>query len=65
MDSNQVYDIAVIGGGVVGCTTLFHLTNKGYRCIMLEKNKHLVSEASAGNRLLHILQGVFLLFACV
>lgn len=49
MDSDQDYDIAVIGGGVVGCTTLFHLTNKGYRCVLVEKNKHLVSEASAGN----------------
>ena len=60
MDSDEVYDIAVIGGGVVGCSTLFHLTNKGYRCILLEKNKHLVSEASAGNRSLCILlEGIF------
>jgi glycerol-3-phosphate dehydrogenase len=65
MDSDEVYDIAVIGGGVMGCSTLFHLTNKGYRCILLEKNKHLVSEASAGNRSLCILlEGIFLLFAC-
>ncbi|XP_052102050.1 glycerol 3-phosphate dehydrogenase-like [Mytilus californianus] len=49
MITDQSYDVVIIGGGVVGCATLFHLTNNGYNCLMLEKNKHLVSEASAGN----------------
>ena len=51
MTTDQIYDVVIIGGGVVGCATLFHLINNGYNCIMLEKNKDLVAEASAGNRL--------------
>ncbi|XP_076104866.1 glycerol 3-phosphate dehydrogenase-like [Mytilus galloprovincialis] len=49
MTTDQIYDVVIIGGGVVGCATLFHLINNGYNCIMLEKNKDLVAEASAGN----------------
>ncbi|KAK3097408.1 hypothetical protein FSP39_009389 [Pinctada imbricata] len=44
-----LYDVAVIGGGVVGCSVLHELTSSGYRCVLLEKNSGLVSEASAGN----------------
>ncbi|KAH9488801.1 hypothetical protein Btru_064819 [Bulinus truncatus] len=45
----QEYDVAIIGGGVVGCALLFELSRKGYSCILLEKNQHIMSEASAGN----------------
>ena len=48
-NSNTIYDIAIIGGGVVGLTTLRNLTNKGYKCILLEKNDHLLQEASGSN----------------
>ncbi|KAL4220018.1 hypothetical protein ACF0H5_020430 [Mactra antiquata] len=47
MDMN--YDVAVIGGGVVGCAVTFELTRHGFSCLLLEKNSTLVSEASAGN----------------
>ncbi|CAL1533306.1 unnamed protein product [Lymnaea stagnalis] len=43
------YDVAVIGGGVVGCAVLFELTRQGFTCVLLEKNKSIMSEASAGN----------------
>lgn len=43
------YDVAIIGGGVCGCATLFELTCYGYRCVLLEKNEDLLAEASSGN----------------
>lgn len=42
-------DVAVIGGGVVGCAVFFELNRLGFSCILLEKNKDLMSEASSGN----------------
>ena len=45
-----VYDVLVVGGGVVGCAIIHELTLHGYRCVLLEKGEHLVSGASAGNR---------------
>ena len=50
MAQTVVYDIAIIGGGVVGCAVLHELTNQGYRCILLEKEGDLVTGASSGNR---------------
>ncbi|XP_046343107.2 glycerol 3-phosphate dehydrogenase-like [Haliotis rufescens] len=49
MAGGEVFDVILIGGGVVGCATAFHLTNMGYSCALLEKNDHLLSEASSGN----------------
>ncbi|KAL5004687.1 hypothetical protein ScPMuIL_018143 [Solemya velum] len=46
---NDVYDVAIIGGGVVGCSVLFELTNHGYKCVLLEKSPHLLTGASCGN----------------
>ncbi|KAK3583512.1 hypothetical protein CHS0354_026098 [Potamilus streckersoni] len=43
------HDVAIIGGGVVGCSVLFELTNRGFDCVLLEKNESLVAEASCGN----------------
>ena len=48
--SMDISDIFIVGGGVVGCSCLFDLTNQGFRCLLLEKNSNLVSEASSGNR---------------
>ena len=45
----MLYDAAVIGGGAVGCAILNELTCRGFQCILLEKEEHLVSQASAGN----------------
>jgi glycerol-3-phosphate dehydrogenase len=44
------YDVVIIGGGVCGCSVVFELTQRGYRCLLLEKNDTLVAEASSGNR---------------
>lgn len=43
------YDVVIIGGGVVGCSLVFRLTRLGYRCVLLEKEAHLVSMVSSGN----------------
>ena len=45
-----MHDVAVIGGGVVGISILYELTLRGYRCVLLEKSKHLAAAASSGNR---------------
>ncbi|XP_033750103.1 uncharacterized protein MG039 homolog [Pecten maximus] len=45
----SVFDVVIIGGGVVGCSQVFTLTRLGYRCLLLEKEAHLVSMASSGN----------------
>lgn len=45
----SVYDVVIIGGGIVGCSQVFTLTRLGYRCLLLEKEAHLVSMASSGN----------------
>lgn len=42
-------DVVIVGGGVTGCAVVFELTCRGYKCLLLEKNDSLVSEASAGN----------------
>ncbi|ESP05638.1 hypothetical protein LOTGIDRAFT_152500 [Lottia gigantea] len=43
------YDVVIIGGGVVGCATLFILSQDGYKCLLVEKNPEILSEASSGN----------------
>ncbi|XP_046544009.1 uncharacterized protein MG039 homolog isoform X2 [Haliotis rubra] len=49
MAEGEVFDVILIGGGVVGCATAFHLANMGYSCALLEKNDNVLSEASSGN----------------
>jgi glycerol-3-phosphate dehydrogenase len=52
--NNSVYDIAIMGGGVVGCAILRRLTLDGLRCVLLEKGADILSGASKGNSaLLH------------
>ena len=49
-----VHDVAVIGGGVVGCAILRRLALGGLRCVLLEKGADILSGASKGNSaLLH------------
>ncbi|ELT87509.1 hypothetical protein CAPTEDRAFT_208298 [Capitella teleta] len=43
------YDVIIIGGGVVGCAILRELSAAGFRCVLLEKDEHLISGASSGN----------------
>lgn len=51
----KVFDVAVIGGGVVGCAILHQLTMEGYDCILFEKEKNLIMGASSGNRYTYML----------
>jgi glycerol-3-phosphate dehydrogenase len=44
-----MYDLIVIGGGVVGCAILRAATLQGYSCCMLEAQPHLLSSASGSN----------------
>ena len=50
MTTQVKYDVAVIGGGVIGCAVLNALTENGLTCVMCERNSDLVAEASSGNR---------------
>jgi glycerol-3-phosphate dehydrogenase len=43
------FDIAVIGGGVVGCATARRFTIEGARVVLLEKDADILSGASKGN----------------
>jgi glycerol-3-phosphate dehydrogenase len=50
----QRFDIAIIGGGVVGLAILRRFAMAGLKCIMLEKGADILSGASKGNSaLLH------------
>ena len=52
--SEPVHDVAVIGGGVVGCAVLRRLALDGLRCVLVEKGADILSGASKGNSaLLH------------
>ncbi|MFN0037907.1 MAG: NAD(P)/FAD-dependent oxidoreductase [Burkholderiales bacterium] len=52
--SRPDHDVAVIGGGVVGCAILRRLALGGLRCVLLEKGADILSGASKGNSaLLH------------
>lgn len=51
---SEVYDIAVIGGGVVGIAILRRLAMAGLKCLLLERGPDILSGASKGNSaLLH------------
>lgn len=45
----DVYDVAIIGGGVVGCATARRFTLEGARVLLLEKGTDILSGASKGN----------------
>jgi len=45
----QLFDVAVIGGGVVGCAVLRALTLAGLKCVLLERGADLLSGASKAN----------------
>jgi len=46
---NQVYDVAVIGAGVVGCAIARRLTLDGARVVVLEKGADILDGASKAN----------------
>jgi glycerol-3-phosphate dehydrogenase len=45
----STFDVAVIGGGVVGCAVLRALTLAGLKCLLLERGLDLLSGASKAN----------------
>jgi glycerol-3-phosphate dehydrogenase len=47
--SQKVYDVAVVGGGVVGCAVLRAFTLAGLKCVLLERGADILSGASKGN----------------
>lgn len=49
MKSSDIYDVAVIGGGVVGCAVARRFALQGARTILLEKGSDILSGASKGN----------------
>ncbi len=50
----MTYDVAIIGGGVVGCAILRRLALGGVQCVLLEKAADILAGASKGNSaLLH------------
>jgi glycerol-3-phosphate dehydrogenase len=51
---SERFDIAIIGGGVVGLAILRRLAMAGYKCLLLERGPDILSGASKGNSaLLH------------
>lgn len=53
-DSSKPFDVAVIGGGVVGCAVARRFTLEGAKVILLEKESDILAGASKGNSaLLH------------
>lgn len=51
---SKVFDIAVIGGGVVGLAILRRFAMAGFACVLLERGEDILSGASKGNSaLLH------------
>ncbi|KAL3943414.1 MAG: hypothetical protein SGBAC_002539 [Bacillariaceae sp.] len=44
-----MYDLIVIGGGVVGCAILRAATLQGYKCCLVEAQADLLSQASGSN----------------
>ena len=50
----MLYDVAIVGGGVVGCAILRRFALGGLSCILLEKGADILSGASKANSaLLH------------
>ena len=47
--ADPTFEVAIIGGGVVGCAVLRDLTLAGLKCVLLERGADLLSGASKGN----------------
>ena len=53
IDQNNVYDLLVIGGGVVGAAILEMSSNSGINSILIEKNDFSSGASSRSTKLLH------------
>lgn len=49
MNDGDLFDVAVIGGGVVGCAVARRFALEGARTVLLEKGRDILSGASKGN----------------
>ena len=47
--SSTIYDLVIIGGGVVGCAILRAATLEGWKCCIIESEADLLSHASGSN----------------
>jgi len=45
----KTYDIAIIGGGIVGCAVARRMTLAGAKVILIEKSPDILAGASKGN----------------
>ena len=45
----MIYDVAILGGGVVGCAILNKLTRINKNCVLIEKNSDVSTETSKAN----------------
>ena len=45
----KVFDVAVLGGGVVGASIFNSIVKSGYSCVLLEKNTDVATGASKAN----------------
>ena len=48
-NASQTYDVAVVGGGVVGCAMARRFTLEGAKVLLLEKSPDILAGASKGN----------------
>ena len=48
-DDDKVYDLLIIGGGVIGLAVLRAATLAGYKCVLVEQEPQLCSWASGSN----------------
>lgn len=51
--SQNIFDIAIIGGGITGAGILREATKRGYRCILIEKNDFASGTSSKSAKLVH------------
>lgn len=49
MESKKIYDVAILGGGVVGCAIFNKLTRLGQNVVLLEKNSDVATKTSKAN----------------
>ena len=45
----EIFDVLIIGSGAVGCAVAREMAILDQKCIILEKNMEVISEASSGN----------------
>ena len=48
-NQSGIYDVIVVGGGVVGCAMVRRFTLEGARVLLLEKSPDILCGASKGN----------------